>query len=641
MMHTNPTRALMPLLVAALASPAVAQPPAKTPEKASDRQPANGHLPASFTLGRYVPDNAWMLIDSVHNPERDFIDRHWARVFEAVKQSGAADELKNVIAGNMQPDERERFEQVWQTVTRLYNSVQWSQLASTEFAFAQRFRPALGPPEMFFLMRGAPDATEANFNGLKGILETVSSAAPDELKLSDQELMGARVCGLDIAGAMTIDLIRRGDIIAVTSSRSATTEMLSLIGGAGQKPEAPTAHGAVFDSPRFQQALAVVTAPEDSVAWFDLQQLFTNVRAMFTPRCPKGDAAAHDEFVMLKVMSAAANELDIFDAAISTEWTDGLQTRSDSYCNLRADAAGKPLTRLFAVQKPFGEFDHFVPAEVTGFSVSSGWDLALLYDIVIDFIKNNAPDGESSIREWEAMLAGLNFDPKHDLLDWLGGETVSTAFPASGKSLFGSGGEWVEFVRVKDTKQAAVKIDAAVNKINELLGSNGKPTLIVEASPEVKAGGFRSLTHPIVMMMGLRIHFGFSADWLVVGSSASAINKCLEAGAGKRPTVSSNPRFQKEGIVPNGPVVSASFTDLSHVGEDWGSAAMMSNMITAFIPDQPETRPIRGIIAALGRLGPALLEINFFSSESSATSFDGQAWRTKTVTTYRNPPAAD
>ncbi len=62
-------------------------------------------LPQAFTLGKYVPDDACLYFHSVHNPQRDFIAKHWERVFAAIAASGIDTEIKNHITRRM-GDER-------------------------------------------------------------------------------------------------------------------------------------------------------------------------------------------------------------------------------------------------------------------------------------------------------------------------------------------------------------------------------------------------------------------------------------------------------------------------------------------------------------------------------------------------------
>lgn len=610
-----------------------------------------GELPPSFSLGRYIPDDVWVFVDGAHNPEREFIDRNWARVFEAVKQSGIGGEVKSLIVSQLDARKRDEFEQHWQTIVRLYNGVEWCQLGSAEMAFGMRFSPFPQMPACILLMRSAADSNETNFTGLKRILETVASLSPDESKLTDEELSGVHVSSLQMAeGVFVIDLFRRGDIIGVTTSRAGTRQVLTLMRSKPAEGEPPVK--AIVDQARFKHALSEVPSPKDAVSYLDLHKLFSDLNAFLggiAPRAagkepaekqgkaPKGDYEDGDGAQVINILTAALDQCDLFDYAITTELTDGMQTRSEAVCRLRSEAADKPLVKLFTGQKPFEQFDRFLPADVTAFDISSGANLSVLYDEIMRFVHKHIPDGEQVVATIHEHLAELKFDPKRDLLDWFSGETIAASLPAAMKSPFG-GGDFVWFFRVKDAKLAAAKIEALLNWANDLLKGHDAPALLLSDASEVSAKGFRSITHPMVAMMGIRMVYGFSDDWLVIGSSPSAVNKCLLAGNGKRPTIASNPRFQKEGIVPTGAVASASFKDLSSLGQELGSALMGMSFASAMIPDEPKTKPIKSLFGILGRLGPAVAQIDFFSSESSATTFDGKAWRTKAVVTYRNPP---
>jgi hypothetical protein len=140
--------------------------------------------------------------------------------------------------------------------------------------------------------------------------------------------------------------------------------------------------------------------------------------------------------------------------------------------------------------------------------------------------------------------------------------------------------------------------------------------------------------------MMLRPIVGVVGDWLVIGSSESAINRCLDTAAGRVKTIADNPRFRREGVVPAGPVTSASFADLSSWGQEAGALLMMFGWGASVMPDEPEVRPIKGILTMLTRLGPVLQEINFYRSTSSVSTWANDAWATKQIVTYQPPPAA-
>jgi hypothetical protein len=197
-------------------------------------------------------------------------------------------------------------------------------------------------------------------------------------------------------------------------------------------------------------------------------------------------------------------------------------------------------------------------------------------------------------------------------------------------------------MRVKDGKIAMQKIDAALNVIQARLQGAGQAPLVITPASGVRAEGFRSVTHPYVMMF-FRPTLGIANDWLIVGSSESGVNKCLDTAAGKCKTVADNPRFKAEGITPQGPVVSASFTDLSTWGADVAGVLALLGVAGGFIPSEPGAEApietVRAVFAALGRLVPVFQTIDFYSSTSKVTTFDGTTWKTEMVVTYKPEPA--
>lgn len=84
------------------------------------------------------------------------------------------------------------------------------------------------------------------------------------------------------------------------------------------------------------------------------------------------------------------------------------------------------------------------------------------------------------------------------------------------------------------------------------------------------------------------------------------------------------------------------FTDRRRLGQEIGAALGMAsmglNMAGAFNKDPKAGVVFKGIGTVIGKLSPIVAKINFMSSSASATTFDGQAWHTQRVTTYRLVP---
>src|SRR3972149_4526432 len=106
----------------------------------------------------------------------------------------------------------------------------------------------------------------------------------------------------------------------------------------------------------------------------------------------------------------------------------------------------------------------------------------------------------------------------------------------------------------------------------------------------------------------------------MIGSSGEAIQTCLATARGEHASVAKNERVLREGLVPKGPVTSAGFQDMTNLGKGIAKVLSMGGMISAMIPAQPDTKPIKGIIGIAGKLAPVAMKLNFFVSTSSITT---------------------
>jgi hypothetical protein len=130
----------------------------------------------------------------------------------------------------------------------------------------------------------------------------------------------------------------------------------------------------------------------------------------------------------------------------------------------------------------------------------------------------------------------------------------------------------------------------------------------------------------------------------MVGTTGG-VTKSLAVAKGDQPSIMKNEQFLKEGLVPKGPFLSASFTDKSAFGQEIGAAfgmiGMFGQMAVANIPEEDEgaakaKQLMRSGLGIAMKLGPILQKIDFLSSESSLSTYDGDlTLRKDTVVTYK------
>lgn len=645
-----------------------------------------GQLPARFTLGQYIPEHAWFFIHHADNPERAWIEQQWGAVFDALKNSGIDRDITTLVMSALTDEDRVKADATIQKVTSLISGVSWGDLIRKEFAFAEGVSPTSSSYGYVLLARGTENSGQTNITGLVTILKEIASLDESikliESKRNDVELWSLRFGNKGaVEAAFVVDLLRRGDIIGLVAevpmgprsgaSSQTLDEVLALMAG---QPGKKT----ILSSARFQDAINLVKPPQDSLAYFDVKMFVEDLGRMFEaigkkksaakvpPEKKEGDGkdgAAKEPASALGNTPPAGNDdedgakalaivqklfslCNVMDYNITTVETQGRRELTHLATRIQAGKQTNPLVQACMLRKPFDRFDQFIPADATGFRVDGFVDLGAIYKIAMDFVAQEIPEGKEIVSKINAKLAEVGFDPQRDIFDWLSGEMISIDLPAAVVTPMG-GADWVWMIRVKNSELAATKVNGAIDALSGQLKGKGQMLMISPA--KVNAEGFREITHPMFAMF-MRPVVGVNGEWLTIGSSAAAVNKCLAVASDKAPSIRENKRFSAEGLVPTGPVAGASFRDTSNFGQELASAigmiGMAGGMATAMIPEEPETRQVKQMIqSALGivmKLGPILQKIDFYSSESSMSTYDGSLTvRTESVVTYKDRSAND
>jgi len=622
--------------------------------------PARGEQPAPVPgiLADYVPADSFLVFGHIETPEREFVRRHWDRVFNAITACGFTRELRLAIASAMPAEQRAAFEKKFDQITEVMRIVQWRDIAARELVIAERFKSIM--PEVILLARPAPETLEANVAGLAKLLKTIVDLNTDgELVYSEQQAGDVRIWAVEVSSApVGFYLLHRGEVVGIVLGKLACQDVRDLLSGLSSASP-------MSRSPRFRAALAEVPRPEHTYGFVDFARLFSVL-----PQYPKmimglksthaashasgAGAAVESNGLMgtngpsdphfagvelrLKFFTTIVEQLNIFDYSVVSGTMEGRQEVSHTLMRIRSNAHEMPVYRLVAGRKPFDAYHRYLPVESTAFNVSSGIDLAAAYRLVLDLVRDGVPEGPEYCAKWAQLQRDWDFNVEEDLLNWVSGETVSVVLPQVPPNPLG-GDDGVLLIRVTDREKARAKLDAGLKRMAQFLTGQGQP-LVLSPAADLPVEGFQRVTHPLLATMLVQPCVGVWEDWIVIGGSARSIRMVMETAAGTHDSILKNERFRRDGVVADGPVVSASFTDLSKTGQEFNAMLMGAGFAAAAIPDEPETRPIKAIIRSLSSLGPVVNEINFFSSSSNATTFADDAWRTTARITYVDPPAS-
>ncbi len=341
---------------------------------------------------------------------------------------------------------------------------------------------------------------------------------------------------------------------------------------------------------------------------------------------------------MTAIMNRIIDAIEVIDYIASVEYTDGYTVYIEMLTVVSADARECPLFPTLSANGQPDAFMPFLPQETNSFSYSVMADLSVVYDYLLDTVREIGPHGEVILAHWDAIQEQVGFNVKRDLLSWLDGDPISVSL--------NDGDDWVWFLKVTDEDLAREKVSTAVqfatDKLRELAVEIPALNMLgVVPGPlaDERLPGFESLRFTIVPQP---IVWGVSEGHLIVASSADAVALCLDTAAGKHPGLRENPRVMAEALLPEGPVSSVSFTDLRGLGtqmsEIIGGVTMGVGMAGSFIPDPEARQVLLRLSGLMSKLVPVVQKIDFFKSTASYTTFDGNAWYTRAATHYITPP---
>jgi hypothetical protein len=604
--------------------------------------PAQAAGISEFKLAGAIPADAAIAVYARNHPGKEFINEQMQRVWKTVEAQHFEKDLRTLLKGLYESNteglteaERqqrtEQFDAQWQHFDELLQRVDWSGLFKREAAFGLKLTfPA---PEFVLLGMGPPDETASNFAGLEAILEALVSFAPEGALVTSKQGEGESAVytiapGPDMPIPLSLVLARQKDVLLLGLGTTMPEQSLALLRGEpGQS---------LSSTERFQSAMKRLPPPVDSAMFFDISRYFGQLRAYIDSAVAMSGPAAEEMDPKLKALPGKIiDAIDICDYVAKVSDTEGMKKTSESILVLLPDAQSKPLYPVIFGNGVLTEPLKFIPQSAEGFNVWEGINLKALYDGIINFVRDNVPNGPELLEEWETTKTTLPFDIENDVLSWIGGTLQSFSTPAETAYRPGA---WFMATNVTDEAKGQEALTRFFNWLEpKLKEQNGA---LRDADVE-GATGFKTVVMPMLMIMGPlgQPTIGIAQGQLIVASGPKVISLALATATGESPNFSTNERFRQEcPPMPSKDVYAASYTDLTKLGEQLGQALKMIPMVGIAAPQIAQQPLGRAMLSAANKLGNVVQQINFLQSSCSASTFDGKVVKTKAVVNYRQPP---
>jgi hypothetical protein len=608
-----------------LACPALAESKSKdSPAQDSLAQDSNAQdSNAQDSLARYIPEDVWLYSHSWRTPGRDKLFKHWDEIIEALKTCGIDQEFRNAIYIAVPEEKKPTFDKKWNEISTAFSAIQWLDLVSNEVVFAERFKSVV--PDFIVIARPKPETLEKNVNGLAGIFDHFNSYAggkPVPAKVTGR----LRIWSIESDdGEVGLHLLHMDEKIALIFGQSALADVRSLLLGEKKIPS-------FQENAKFKRAVKELPNVGYSITYLDLDRVFK-----WISKLPTLILGNHEHAQPVKtfagVLGAITNQIDFIDYIVMSQEVSGNKQIQHTVLRIKSDCCDKPFARAASQQKPISNFARYIPIESKSYLVSSMFDLRLIYDTILNIVKTEFPEGERICQDWDNAQRDMQFNVRGDLLDWVSGEFVVCVLPPIKPSPFGKVDK-VALFRVRDAELARAKIPTLVNRGITFFENTGQQ-ITVSPTTNLPVDGFQSVTIPTMVMFIGTPCFGVWDEWFVMGSSEEAVALVMKTAAGAHPSITKNERFIREGLYTDEPIVSATFADLSNIGQEMSAAFFGFGFAAGMIPNERETAPIKAILGSFVRLGPVVNKIDFLSSSSTLTTFKDNAWHAKSVTTYK------
>ncbi len=552
-----------------------------------------------------APPGAFMAVYGMHNPERDYQQKHYQAVWDEVQKTKIFEKVLQIVQSKMQEGDAAQFVAVREALRNALAPVEWDKLMkASEVLFAQRFE---GPTSLqLFLVRIPDGGAESLKKGIVNLFELASSASKGQLPVATETVAGVEMKYLQLPREVPFTFQPavgvKGDVIVLTTSLALATESLELLAN-------PSAESK-FDDPRVIAALAKLPKAEDSIVFFDGKAMAEQLQGItaFIEVASNGNP---DATRATDLLSDLMHQMDAIDFEVSVEYTEGFQNRSASYGKLSDNADETALGQMIGKQKPFEDWKRWVPSTTTGFSLSGGANILPLYNWAMAAVPSAFPETKPGLDHFAAIQNQFDVHVKEDLLEAFSGETVSVTLPGA-PTPFGPGAQSVVYMRCSKPERIQELLHRGLNALNEIPQVKSQGVGLKEVAG---LEGFEELTANFLGMAGIRPVIGFKDGWMVIASHKEAVETALATQSGDGDSWSESDRFKEFDLELRGAVKSISYTNTGENTRAFAlglqQAGMFAPMVLGMIPKPPDgqggpdlqvLQDILGLLPSVGRI---------------------------------------
>lgn len=594
----------------------------------------------TLELRKGVPDDVFLVIHGMHNPERDYQKKYYEEIWKTVQDTEIIERALDIVTKQMAEEDLAQAKSVLEELHEAVEEVDIEGLSNCEdVIYAQQmvmWQPQGGAPTMptsqhLMLVKVTPDVAASTLNGVKNLFALAEKYSGGQVYVKESQAGEATLFTLTLPPQSPIQptIAQVGNVFAFSSSKELLSKSLGMMTDSPGKSK--------FDDPRLAEALAKLPEPEDSLIFYDGRTMMETLSKIGPSLAQIGGGDPNVERVV-KFIDMVMKEISVFDYEVTVEYTEGNLNRSATYGKLVPGTEDSTIRKMISSGEPFEKWQSWVPAGSLSYSLGTGVNLHVLYARIMSVLKEDVPEAADGLAQFDQMQQQLDLYLDRDILQAFSGEYATVAVKAdSGKR------ESVLALRCHKPERIKELLHRGVEALQQIEPVQAQQLKLVE-SPNLE--GFENVSATILPFLGLSPVIGFQDGWMYIGQSAAAVQKVLDTKAGNGETIDKTEAFTRLNIDIEGPVDSISYANTAEntraLADGLRKAGFAFQMAVGMAGGNAEDKslePVKELLALLPDVAKIVEKFDFLEAKVIVVQNgdDPDSYTKRSVVVVRSP----
>lgn len=501
---------------------------------------------ADLDIKRLAVADAHTVVYAKQNEERAYQGEYLADAWKTFQDERIAQRVFDMIASRAPEEKITELKNAWQEIETALEPINLQALVDGEEFMM--FNVMVGPfGHTVAAVRLTEDDAKDYRQGIGNLFELVQKWANDEEKVHMEtgEASGAELTMLRVPKESPYQpaVACVGDLFIVATSEELLKSSLSQLEDSSKPSK--------FDDERLKKSLTYLPKAEDTLTFFDATQLFANMNGLgdFIRQEKPDDEKAER---ISKLIEQVIDEVEVIEYETTVEYTEKGQNRVAAFGKLADNIDDTLLGRSLTKGELFENWQSWVPAEATAYSMNTGIYLHELYVGIIGFAREEFPESRETLDQWDEMQERVGVNLDEDVLQAFTGENVSITLPNQ---------QTVSAFRCTNEQKVRELLDRAVEGLKQIpqIAQQG---IDLEDCDDAALEGFQEIKAAALAMTPAKPVIGFRDGWMIIASSPEAAKTLLAVRAGEESSIAGAESLKRFNLNTDGDVAAVSYSDV-------------------------------------------------------------------------------